>query len=126
MLFLLNDVVLTVAPQALTPPLTAHRFGVLTFDSVRELGQELFSDDPELQHNHPTRAQRLAMLLLSKAVRINAALFVAPHADCPPEQVAVRFAEVDFPLLAALADRQLAGRLTPLFADKQVWRRQAA
>ena len=126
MFFLLNDVVLNVSPQALAPPLTARRFGALDFESVRELGQELFADHPQLQHTHPERAERLAMLLLAKSARINAALFVPPYENCPPQEVAVRFVELDFAILASLADRQMSGRLTPVYADTQVWRRQAA
>jgi len=126
MLFLLNDVVINVAAQDLAPPLTVHRFAELDFEAVCELGQELFADHPRLQHTHPERAERLCMLLLAKAARINAALFVAPSQDCRSEDVAVRFAEIDFPLLATLSDRQTSGRLTPVYADSQVWRRLAA
>lgn len=126
MLFLLNDVVLNVSPQALAPPLTARRFGALDFDAVRELGQELYADHPQLHHTHPERAERLAMLLLAKSARINGALFVAPYENCPPQEVAVRFVELDFAVLAGLSERQTSGRLTPIYADSQVWRRLAA
>lgn len=126
MLFLLNDVVLNVQAQELAPPMTARRFRDLDFDAVRELGQELFSENPRLQHTHPERAARLATLLLAKAGRINGALFVAPEQGCHPSQVAVRFAEVDFPLLAQLAGRQAAGDLTAVYTDRHVWRRMAA
>lgn len=126
MYFLLNDVVLNVQPTQLTPPMTAHRFAVLNFDAVRELGQELFSELPMLQRTHPSQAERLATLILAKASRINAALFVAPSQGCDPRQVAVRFAELDFTVLASLHERQGAGQLTPYVADRQVWRRLAA
>ena len=126
MLFLLNDVVLNVQAQALTPPMTARRFSALDFESVRELGQELFSEHPRLAHTHPERAARLATLLLAKAERINAALFVPPGEGCDPALVAVRFAEVDFTILAQLAQRQAEGELTPAWTDRQVWRRLAA
>jgi isocitrate/isopropylmalate dehydrogenase len=126
MLFLLNDVVLNVSPQALTPPMTARRFSALDFDAVRELGQELFTEHPMLQHTHPERAERLATLLLAKAARINAALFMAPSRNCHPAQVAVRFAEVDYLVLAQLHQRQADGKLTPAYTDSQVWHRAAA
>jgi hypothetical protein len=101
MYFLLNDVVLNVKATELAPPLTARRFAVLNFDAVRELGQELFAKHPRLQHTHAGQAERLATLILAKAGRINAALFVAPSEACPASQVAVRFAELD---IAGLAD----------------------
>jgi hypothetical protein len=126
MYFLLNDVVLNVQPTELTPPMTARRFAVLNFDSVRELGQELFSEFPMLQHTNPAQAERLATLILAKASRINAALFVAPAQGCPPGKVAVRFAELDFAAIVNLHERQVAGQLTPYVADQQVWRRMAA
>ncbi len=126
MFFLLNDVVLNVQPTALTPPMTARRFAVLNFDAVRSLGQELFSEFPMLQRTHPARAERLATLILAKAHRINAALFVAPALGCPPAKVAVRFAELDFPLIASLHERQQAEGPSADYADRRVWRRQAA
>lgn len=126
MFFLLNDVVLNVQAQALTPPMTARRFATLDFDAVRELGQELFSEHPRLARTHPERAERLATLLLAKAGRVNAALFVAPAEGCCPDDVTVRFAEVDFTVLAQLAKAQSDGGLTPSLTDRQVWRRLAA
>lgn len=126
MYFLLNDVVLNVQPTELTPPMTAQRFKVLNFDAVRELGQELFSEFPMLQRTHPGQSERLATLILAKANRINAALFVAPSQGCDPRVVGVRFAELDFTVLASLHERQAAGQLSPYVADRQVWRRLAA
>lgn len=126
MLFLLNDVILSVTPQVLTPPLSAKRFAALDFEAVRELGQELYAEFPMLQRTHAGRAERLATLLLAKSGRINAALFVSPRLKCAPDEVAVRFAEVDFAIMAALADRQSCGRLTAIDTDRQVWRRLAA
>lgn len=126
MFFLLNDVVINVRATELAPPLTARRFAVLNFDSVRELGQELFSEEPTLQHTHPGQAERLATLILAKASRINAALFLAPAHGCRASQVAVRFAELDLPVLADLQQRQAAGQLSPYYADRVVWRRMAA
>ena len=126
MYFLLNDVVLNVQPTELTPPMTAQRFKVLNFDAVRELGQELYAEFPLLQRTHAAQSERLATLILAKANRINAALFVAPSQGCDPRHVAVRFAELDFTVLASLHERQGAGQLTPYVADRQVWRRLAA
>ena len=126
MYFLLNDVVLNVQATELTPPMTARRFQALTFDAVRELGQELFSEFPMLQRTSPGQSERLATLLLAKAGRVNAALFVAPAQGCDPRAVAVRFAELDFTMMASLYERQQAGQLTPYLADRQVWRRLAA
>jgi hypothetical protein len=126
MFFLLNDVVLKVQPQELVPPMTARRFSALDMNSVRQLGQELFAEHPRLQHTHPERAERLAMMLLAKAGAVNAALFVAPAQGCPPQHVALRFAYLEFGLMAALVNDQTQGRLTAYAADRQVWQRMAA
>ena len=126
MFFLLNDIVLNVSPRELTPPMTARRFAALDFDAVRELGQELFSEYPRLQETHPERAARLATLLLAKGGRLNAAQFIVPGPRCDPEAVAVRFADIDFMVMADLYERQQAGRLTGQDTDRKVWRRQAA
>ncbi len=125
MLFLMNDVVLNIAnlPQ---PPLAATRFRAMGFPFVCELGQELFAEDALLPRNDLERASRLACLILAKAPQINAALFVAPAANCPPSAVDYRFATLDVALLASLAGRQESGHLTPYMADRQVWKRMAA
>ena len=126
MLFLLNDVVLTLEGRTLLSALDMRRFGPLRLQLVTELGQEAFSESPLLHRERPAQALRLAALILAKAPEINAALFVAPARDCPPEQVSCRFAQVDFEVMATLYARQQAGGLTTMEADRQVWRRLAA
>lgn len=126
MLFLLNDVVLNLAPQTLTPPMPAKKFGALGLTHVMRLGRELFSQEPRLPAHAAERASKLAMLLVAKAPQVNAALFVAPAKDCDPEAVSVRLASVDLGVLAVLKERQDAGALTAALADQQVWGRRAA
>jgi hypothetical protein len=126
MLFLLNDVVLTLDPGEAVPPLAAGRFADLSLDKLSALGAELFTGDPALARNNPARAARLASLIVMKSPEINAALFVAPTKGCRPEQVACRYAALTLDILAGLNVRQQSGILTATDADNAVWRRLAA
>ena len=126
MYFLLNDVVLNLELQLLTPPVVARRFSALTLDCVQRLGREIFAETPRLQHRAPERARRLATLIVSKAPEVNAARFIAPELDCPADQVVVQLASLDLEVLARLHQDQQTGRLTPAVADQQVWARIAA
>jgi hypothetical protein len=126
MLFLLNDVVLTIDPGEATPPLGAEKFARLSLDKLSALGAELFTGDPALARNNPVRAARLASLIVMKSPEINAALFVAPAKGCRPEQVACRYASLTLDILAGLNLRQQSGILTATDADNAVWRRLAA
>ena len=124
--FLLNDLVMTLELQLLTPPMAARRFSALTLDCVEKLGREIFADEPRLQHRRLERAKRLAALIVSKAPEVNAALFVAPSRGCRYEQVSVRMTSLDQGLLARLHSEQQSGRLTPALADRLVWAAAAA
>lgn len=126
MLFLMNDIILTFDPAELAPPLTRERFQALSLNYVGELGKELFSEEPLLHHKDPERANRLAALIVAKAPEVNAALFIAPGRGCRKEDVQVRYAQLSIEVMAALMQRQNAGALTNLEADRQVWRRLAA
>ncbi len=126
MFFLLNDVVLSLELQAMTPPMMARRVSALTMAEVERLGREIFCEEPRLQHRFADRAKRLARLIVSKAPEVNAALFVAPARDCQPEEVAVRLLSLEPPFLAQLNQEQQHGRLTAAVADKLVWAAQAA
>lgn len=126
MLFLLNDVVLTFDAADMAPPMAADRFAKLSLNYVGELGKELFAQEPLLHHKDLERAQRLAALILAKAPDVNAALFIAPGRGCRVEDVQVRYAQLSFEVMGALLQRQKAGALTNLEADRQVWRRLAA
>ena len=123
--FLMNDVVLTLELQLLTPPMIARRFSALSLENVQQLGQEIFADEPRLQHRRLERAKRLAALIISKAPEVNAALFVAPGRGCRFDRVAVRLASLNVDLLARLHAEQQSGRLTPAIADKLVWTQAA-
>ena len=126
MLFLLNDVVLTLDPGDAVPPLAAGKFADLGLDRLSALGAELFTRDPALARTNPARAKRLASLIVMKSPEINAALFVAPSIGCRPEQVACRYASLTLDILAGLNLRQQSGILSATDADNAVWRRLAA
>jgi hypothetical protein len=126
MLFLLNDVVLSLDAAELAPPITRDRFAKVSLSYVAKLGQELYSDEPLLHHKDPEKAQRLAALLIAKQPAINAALFIAPSRGCLVDQVQVRYAQLGLEVMGALLERQKAGGLSNLEADRQVWRRLAA
>lgn len=126
MLFLLNDVVLNLSLQKLAPPLLTDRFAPLTLQCVQTLGAELYSEEPRLQRLAVARAERLAMLIVAKEPKINAALFAAPSKNCGAERVGVRYASLGPGLLAGLYERQQRGVMTPAIADQEVWARLAA
>ncbi len=126
MLFLLNDVVLNLAPTEMAPPVASQRFRALSMGFVEKLGRELFAEEPLLHRFHPERARRLASLILLKQPQVNAALFVAQARGCDEKLVAVRYAEISFEVMGLLYERQQHGNLTTVEADRQVWRRLAA
>jgi hypothetical protein len=126
MLFLMNDVVLNIDAAKHTPKLAGRRFKALSFNACSRLGQELYSDEPLLHSANPERARRLASLIIAKAPAINAALFIAPHRGCAPEEVTMQYCHVDFELMARLLTRQRTGELDTLWTDREVWRRLAA
>jgi hypothetical protein len=126
MLFLLNDVILSLDAAELAPPLAAERFAQVSLNYVAKLGQELYAAEPLLHHKDPEKARRLAALIIAKAPDVNAALFIAPSRGCLVEQVQVRYAQLGLEVMGSLFERQKTGALTNLEADRQVWRRLAA
>jgi hypothetical protein len=126
MLFLLNDVILSLDAAELAPPLTRDRFAKVSLNYVGKLGQELYAAEPLLHHKDPEKALRLAALIIAKAPDINAALFIAPSRGCLVDQVQVRYAALGMEIMGALLQRQKIGALTNMEADRHVWRRLAA
>ena len=126
MIFLMNDTVLDVDMRTLAPPVTAGRFRALSLAFVLKLGRELYAAEPLIHRLEPERAKRLAALILCKAPEVNAALFEAPRAGCPPEHVDARLAEVGVEVMAYLQARHAASALNPYTVDVEVWRRMAA
>ena len=126
MLFLLNDAVLQLETDLVATATAKSKAQSINFDFIARMGQELFSEDPLVYRNRPERAKRLASLIVAKAPTINAALFLAPVQGCAPQQVQLRYAQLSFEVICGLAARQSAGELTPVEADRQVWRRLAA
>lgn len=126
MLFLLNDVVLNLSGMQISPRISGAQFKALSFNIVTRLGQELYAEDPMLHFDKPERARRLATLIIAKAPAVNAALFVAPSFGCRPEDVMIRYANVDFKIMADLSSRQDRGELDTIWTDRHVWRRLAA
>jgi len=126
MIFLMNDVVFSFDVAELAPPVERDRFAKLSMNYVSELGRELYAEEPLLHLKDPERAQRLAALIVSKSPEVNAALFIAPGRGCLVDQVQVRYAQIGLEVMGALMQRQKAGSLTNVEADRQVWRRLAA
>jgi hypothetical protein len=126
LLFLMNDVVLSVDTAATGLPIEMQRFRSLSMSFVIQLGLELFSDAPRLQHTDLERAKRLAVLITAKQPDINAALFVTPAVGCRPQEVTTRFCNLGLEVMANLYARQSNGALTAVTADREVWRRLAA
>lgn len=126
MLFLMNDALLSLDAHGAVPPIAPQRFRALSLNFVLKLGAEMFAENPLLHRDDPERARRLALLIRAKQPQVNAALFVAPAAACPPDQVSHRLAEVSMEAMAALYTRAREGLLDPVSADREVWRRLAA
>ncbi len=126
MLFLMNDVILSLDAADLAPPLSPAQLGALNLQAVSRLGQELFSEEPLLQRKNVERAHRLAALVVYMQPQVNAALFVALARGVPHNEVAVPFASLGVEMKAGLYARQKAGVLTNIDADKAVWQRFAA
>lgn len=125
MFFLLNDVLLNLDAHA-KPPLDTRSLDALSPQAVTRLAQEMYAEQPLLHRRDPERARRLALLITAKTPDINAALFAAPAKGCSPEAVAFRYASLSIEAIADLHTEQSARGLTPLVADRQVWRRLAA
>lgn len=125
MLFLLNDVILTLDARK-APPLNARSVDALSAHALTRLAQEMYAEEPLLHRRNPDRAMRLALLITTKTPEINAALFAAPARGCSPEAVAVRYASLTIEAMAAAYGEQKRETLTPVYADRLVWRRLAA
>ena len=124
MMFLMNDALLEIGGEDAPPP--HDRLRTLTLPHVLKLGAELYSAQPLLHRENPARARRLALLIRSKSPEVNAALFCPPARGCPTEAVTTRVATVSLEILGALRAKAEAGALTPVAADREVWRRMAA
>ena len=125
-LFLLNDLVVDV--RRVIPPakVGGRRLGVLSFEAVTRMGQELYAEHPRLHHTRPDAAERLAVLLAAKGRGFNAALFVTPSLGCAPVDVVTRFTTVPLHVMTLLQQRQDSGALDQVAADRKVWKRFAA
>ncbi|MCX8498711.1 MAG: hypothetical protein ORN25_05040 [Caulobacteraceae bacterium] len=121
--FLLNDVMFNLSDGNFSLPPADTNASRLRINDVTHLGAELFSANPELAHQDPARSLRLIGLILSKVSNVNAALFSVPKKGCPPQQVAYRFAELSFPIMADLVNQQVHGTLTAAYVNSQVWAR---
>ena len=126
MLFLLNDVVFDLDEACPVTPGDARRFENLGFDYVRELGCELFAEDPMMHRTDPVRARRLAWLIAERSPQVNAALFAAPAPGCDPDLVEPRFCTLPDMIMRQLGQRGRKGQLDAVAADRVVWNRMAA
>jgi hypothetical protein len=125
MLFLINDVVLKLEEGVVSPRLGTE-LAKVNLPTVLQLGQELFARDPMAHRARKQSAQRLSAIIFAKAPTINAALFIAPRAGCPPEQVTARLADTPFEVIAGLYKLQCSGLLTADTVSSRVWRQAAA
>ncbi len=125
-LFLLNDLVVDVRKAPTPGKLGGRRLSALSFEAVIRLGQEFYAEHPLLHRTQPQMAERLAALLAAKGKGFNAALFIAPSLECLPAEVVVRFTAVPARVMGVLHQRQDAGGLDVVAADRKVWKRFAA
>jgi len=125
MLFLLNDAMLTLDART-KPALDMRSLDALSVHALTRLAQEMYAEEPLLHRRDPARAERLALLIMAKMPDVNAALFAAPAKGCSPEAVAVRYASLSIDAVADLHAEHRTRGLTPVFADRLVWRRLAA
>jgi hypothetical protein len=121
MLFLLNDVVLSVEFSELSQPAIAQSVSSMSLAQVTALGQEMFSQSPRLQHQSQSAAVRLATLITAKNPEINAALFSAPSIGCPPAAVTVRFVTLGLDMIHDFKGYQTNGKLNKVLVDYHVW-----
>jgi hypothetical protein len=120
MLFLMNDWVMQFDQRGMAEDLIGFNVRDITFPQVLILGQELYASEPQLHVRQPAQARKLAALVMAKQPEVNALLFVAPHQDCNPRDVAVRYCNVAFDMLAQLLSLQDSQRSAG-WANKEVW-----
>ena len=125
MLFLMNDVVFSL-DESIREGMPGGQVKKLTMPMVIRMGQELYADEPLLQHKQPAKALRLAALISAKAPMINAALFVGMARGGHPDDVSVRFVSAQFEVMAELYNMHRDGRLSAVTADRMIWQRLAA
>ncbi len=126
MLFLLNDTVYdigdiddTIANKTrfLTPAAPAS----IKAKSTVELGRALFFHCPAGSRPQPEALEALCAHLAANA-HVNAALFVRPEDASDPEDVMLRLADVELPILSHLFGLQGGGRrLDPAIVNSSVW-----
>ncbi len=121
MLFLLNDIIINIDLDTLASAPVASSLGTMSFAQITALGQEMFAGSPRLQHISESSPSRLATLISAKKPEINAALFSAPAAGCPPASVTVRFASLSLALMLDLNTFQERGLLNKVLVDFHVW-----
>ena len=121
MLFLLNDVVLSLNPEDLATPEIAQALRTMSFSQIAALGREMFAESPRLQHVSQSPPTKLALLIAARQPEINAALFAAPAAGCPPVAVTFRFATLGIELIHDLKGFQDRDGLSKALCDFHVW-----
>ena len=126
MLFLMNDLVISLDGAALGHGLGKAQLERLGLQTVIGMEKELFAKEPKLQHTGLERARRLATLIYAASPKVNAALFLAPKANCDPRQVSVRLLDVGFEVIGGLYALQKRGGLDTMKVHQAVWMRQAA
>lgn len=124
MLFLLNDVVFDLDEAPSNPSLNLPSDADMDLDGLIALGCDLYAQEPNLHHQDPDSARRLAHLLARHGEGINAAQFYAPEGWCDPLLVEPRFCVLPQVLLMELKARNKPSRQgtsTASLAEQMVW-----
>ncbi|MFC7290908.1 hypothetical protein [Hirschia litorea] len=125
MLFLLNDQVLDVGDPRTTirefsGQLTDIPYAKLRAPHAISLGQALFYHCPA-DRKPSAGALRALGALIFEFTEANAALFVRPLNAKGPQDVQLRLAEVQLPVIANLFQQQTRKPLSPVLVNDCVW-----
>lgn len=125
MLFLMNSQVIDIGDPRTTLRETANQlteipFQQLTTTHAVNLGQALFFHCPDDKKPMPGALMALGALI-SEFTDANAALFVKPPNAQAAQQVQIRLAEVQLPVIANLFQLQKRQPLSPALVNNSVW-----
>lgn len=125
MLFLMNDQVLDIGDPLTTvrenlSQLTEIPFQRIDAKATITLAQALFFHCPADKKPMPGALRALAGLITDHT-EANAALFVCPPNASGPQQVQIRLAEVQLPVMANLFQLQKRQPLSPTLVNNSVW-----
>ncbi len=125
MLFLLNDQVLDIGDPLTTIRECAGQLTDVPYQKLRGshaigLGQALFYQCPPNQRPSQGALKALGALIV-EYTEANAALFVRPINAKGPQDVQLRLAAVQLPVMANLFQSQKRQPLSPVLVNSSVW-----